>query len=234
MCTPFVRRLARRAARFIRVCTICRVNGVAVVLTEHARAPQVPMLDERRGQPSRQRHVPQPPTLRRSDLPVPVRPRTQSCRFARSTSPHSSAIISPHRKPGLTAQQHDEMRARIDRPRDLDEPFVLVEVVERRRALSTGSSLTVHGIRSMTSHSTAFFSSTLSTASTLFTVFGDFDLQLRFQPLHVLALDRVELSCDPTPASGARRRIMLLRRDAARLLPIRPRVAVHESRRERL
>jgi hypothetical protein len=36
---------------------------------------------------------------------------------------------------------------------------------------TTGSTLIVHGMVSMTSHSTAFFSSTLSTVNTLFTVF---------------------------------------------------------------
>ena len=38
----------------------------------------------------------------------------------------------------------------------------------------------MHGIRSMTSHSTAFFSSTLSTARTLFTVLGDLNSSCAF------------------------------------------------------
>jgi hypothetical protein len=45
----------------------------AIVLAEHPLAPQMSMLGERRGQPSRERHVTLPSTLRRSHLSVPVR-----------------------------------------------------------------------------------------------------------------------------------------------------------------
>ncbi len=50
--------------------------------------------------------------------------------------------------------------------------LVLVEVVEPGRGFGIGSNRIVHGIRSITSHSTAFFSSTFSTVNTLLTVFG--------------------------------------------------------------
>ena len=76
----------------------------------------------------------------------------------------------------------------------------------------------------MTSHSTAFFSNMFSTVSTFFTVFGA-------QRLHVFGHDRVE----PLRAelrNQMRREDRLLADDPARLLPIRARVAVHESRRE--
>lgn len=44
-----------------------------------------------------------------------------------------------------------------------------------------GRSLTEYGIRSMTSHSTAFFRSTLSTTRMLLTVFGNFASSARFR-----------------------------------------------------
>ena len=163
------------------------------------------MLGERRGQPSRERHVAQPSTLRRLDLAVPVRPRdTQLPLREIDVAPlERDHLAAP--QPGLTAQQHDQVASADRSPA---RPRRAVRTRRSRgtplRPSSTGSSLTVHGIRSITSHSTAFFSSTLSTARMLFTVFGDFDLELRLQPLHVLALDRVEPLVDRTPASGAR------------------------------
>ena len=83
----------------------------------------------------------------------------------------------------------------------------------------------------MTSHSTAFFSSTLSTANTLLTVFGDFASQIALEPLHVLALDRVQLLVTQR-GHQMHAQDHFLRRDPARLLPIRSRVAVDETRRE--
>ena len=86
-------------------------------------------------------------------------------------------------------------------------------------------------MRSMTSHSTAFFSITLSTVRMLLTVFGAFVLKRRLEALHVFALDRVE-SLVTERRHQVHAEDHLLRRDPARLLPIRPRVAVEESRRE--
>ena len=47
---------------------------LGVILTEHARAAQVPMLAECSRQSSRERHMTEPPTLGRRHLTVPVRP----------------------------------------------------------------------------------------------------------------------------------------------------------------
>ena len=106
MCTPRLT-FARRAARIIRFCTICRVNGVPIVLAEHPLAPQVPMLGERRGEPSRERHVAQPSTLRRSHLAVPVRPLDAQLPLREiDVAPlERDHLAAP--QPRLTAQQHD-------------------------------------------------------------------------------------------------------------------------------
>ena len=65
----------------------------------------------------------------------------------------------------------------------------------------------------------------------LLTVFAAFVLRAALEMLHVLAFDRVE------PLVTQRRHEVhaedhLLRRNPARFLPIRPRVAVEESRHE--
>ena len=73
----------------------------------------------------------------------------------------------------VTSEQRDEMRLPADRTRRFNQPFVIIEVVELASVLLTRSSLMEHGSRSMTPHSTACFSSTLSTVRMLLTVFGD-------------------------------------------------------------
>ena len=59
-------------------------------------------------------------------------------------------------------------------------------------------------MRSITSHSTAFFSSTFSTVRTLLTVLAAFVLKRRLEVLHVLALDRVERLVTQRRERGAR------------------------------
>ncbi len=99
------------------------------------------MLGERCGQPSRERHVPLPSTLRRSHLSIPVRTTDtqlplREIDIARLERDHLAAPQS-----GLTAQQHDQVRPLIDCPCDVDEPLVPLEVVERRCALLDGQQL---------------------------------------------------------------------------------------------
>jgi hypothetical protein len=65
----------------------------------------------------------------------------------------------------------------------------------------------------------------------LFTVFWRLDLELRFQPLHILAVDRVEAS-SPERRDQVQPKDCRLRGNPARLLPIGPCVAVDEARRE--
>src|SRR6202040_3982633 len=82
-----------------------------------------------------------PPTLRRSYLSVPV--RTSDTKL-----PLREIDIAPLERdhlaapqPGLTAQQHDQVRPLIDCPCDIDQPLVLLEVVERRCSLLDGQQL---------------------------------------------------------------------------------------------
>ena len=91
------------------------------------------MLGERCGQPSRERHLPLPSTLRRSHLSIPVRTTDtqlplREIDIARLERDHLAAPQS-----GLTAQQHDQVRPLIDRPCDVDEPLVPLEVVNAVR-----------------------------------------------------------------------------------------------------
>jgi hypothetical protein len=65
-------------------------------------------------------------------------------------------------KEGLEERIGVTSRSYSSKSYNLVEPFV------------TGRSFTAHGMRSMTSHSTAFFSSTLKTPRMLLTVLGDF------------------------------------------------------------
>jgi hypothetical protein len=91
--------------------------------------------------------------------------------------------------------------------------------------------LILHGIRSITSHSTAFFQQDAEHGENVVHRLRRLDLELRFQPLHILALDRVEVF-------STERRDQVqpkdhgLRCNPARLLSIRPCVAVDEARRE--
>jgi transposase InsO family protein len=59
MCSPSCGMPARGEARCIRACTARAGERIAVVLTEHPRAPQVPLRTERRGQAASQRHASQ-------------------------------------------------------------------------------------------------------------------------------------------------------------------------------
>ena len=119
----------------------------------------------------------------------------RATRVAASADPrraHSKRHHLAAPQPRLAAQQHDQVTSTDPISRRLHEPLVLLEVVEARRALRRRSSLIVHGMRSMTPHSTAFFSSTFSTVSTLLTVFGRDRCKRDLQPLHVFGRDRVE------------------------------------------
>ena len=205
---PVALTFARRAARLHPACTICRVNGVPSSWHSTRVLRRCRCSRERRRQPSRERHVSQPPTLRRSS-PVRSSPTARRTVAAsrdrhRPTRARSSrrTATRPHRP---AARSGASARSRPARRR----PAVRTRSKSWNAAapFGTGSSLILHGIRSITSHSTAFFSSMLSTASTLLTVFGDLISQLRFQPLHVLARDRVEMFSTRTPGSGATRRI---------------------------
>jgi hypothetical protein len=107
MCNPSCGIPARRDARFIFACTNGRERS-AVVLTEHARAPQVPLRTERRGQASSQRHASQAAAFRRGDDAVPVRPR-------HADLPIDEIDVAPLERhhladaePGLPAEEYDE------------------------------------------------------------------------------------------------------------------------------
>jgi len=108
---------------------------LTVVLTEHTRAPQVPMFAERLRQPSREWDVTKASAFGRCHLSVPAGP-------ADADLPVHEIHVGPLQRnhlsapqPGLTAQQHDEMRARIEETRRFDKPLVLVEVVKCGRTL---------------------------------------------------------------------------------------------------
>ena len=89
----------------------------------------------------------------------------------------------------------------------------------------------MHGIRSITSHSTAFFSITLRTATHVVHRLRRLRLEIALETLHVLALDRVQLLVTQR-GHQMHAQDHFLGRDAAWLLAIRSRVAVHETRRE--
>ena len=142
---------------------------------------------------------------------------------------HLAAAAAP-----LPRQAARSESARADRlcVAAVDEPLELVEVVEPDRTLSTpAGALIVHGSRSITSHSTAFFSSTLNTVSTLLTVFGAL---FRSRCFSRCTSSFVIASSRFAPSAGTRcdSEDHLLRRDPAWLLSVRPRVSVEESRRE--
>ena len=179
------------------------------------------------------RHVAQTARLsapsRGPSSPTAARRAVASCR---STSLHSSAMISPQPQPGFAAQQHDQIRLCDSRfSAAVDKPLVFLEVVKPHRRLRIGSSRCVHGIRSMTSHSTAFFSSDAQHRQHVVDGLRRPLRQRVLQLLDVLVRDRVQ---PLVPSNGTRCTLQdgLLRGDPARLLPIRPRVAVEEPRRE--
>ena len=105
-------------------------------------------------------------------------------------------------QPGFAAEQHDQMRRRRRRPSPPRRAARSPRSRGTRRPTSAlASSWIVQGTRSMTSHSTAVFSSTFRTVNTLLTVFGDLPAERRLQPLHILRGDRVS---GLSPSSGIR------------------------------
>ena len=122
--------LARRSLR-PRLHDLPR-ERLGIVLAEHARAPQVSMLARA-----------PPPVVSSAARDGGAHPwasspdrssRTdglQSCRFAEiHVGPlQRDHLAAPQSR--LTAQQRDEMGSRVESARRFDEPFVLVEVVER-------------------------------------------------------------------------------------------------------
>ena len=76
----------------------------------------------------------------------------------------------PAPKSRFATEEHDQVRPPPVGLCRLDEALVVSEIMNAASALTTDSSLIVHGMRSMTSHSTAFFSSMFNTVNTLFTV----------------------------------------------------------------
>jgi hypothetical protein len=128
----------------------------------------------------------------------------------------------------FTAEEHDQVRHGIEGLRSLDESFVFIEVVEPIDVFGIRNSRIVQGIRSITSHSTAFFKSTLSIVSTLFTVFGARFRKLMLQALDVLIRDGTQPLC-PQRGNEVHVEDCLLRCDAAWLLTVRHRVALNES-----
>ena len=75
-------------------------------------------------------------TLRRSHLSVPVRTTNTQLSLREIDIAPLERDHPAAPKPGLTAQQHDQVRPLIDCPCNVDEPLVLLEVVKRRCALS--------------------------------------------------------------------------------------------------
>ena len=118
---------------------------------------------------------------------------TQSCRLREiDIAPlERHHLAAP--QPRFPTQQHDQVGVPV---RSLRRRRPAARTRRSRRspptAFGIGSNRIVHGIRSITSHSTAFFSSTFSTVSTLLTVFGAFVAQRVLEPLHVFVRDRVE------------------------------------------
>jgi hypothetical protein len=105
------------------------------------------------------------------NVPLPLRPLHRELPFVQIEIAPLERHHLPTPEAGFTAQQHDEVGVQL-RLGGFDQLLVLVEVVEPNRRLGIGSSLTVQGTRSITSHSTAFLSSVFNTVNTLLTVFG--------------------------------------------------------------
>lgn len=204
---------------------------LTVVLTQHARARQMPIFPDRSCETFSQRHAPKPAALLRRDLPIPVgAPDT-------NVSPHEVDICPFERddfaaaQPRVAAQEHDEVRARVEMRRHLDEPFVFIEVMERGRAFRHRQEPIEYGIRSMMSHSTAFRSSTFSTVRMLLTVFGAFAWRPRFSRCTSSLLMRVQ--CLVTQRRDqVHPKHHLLRCNPTGLLPIRSCIAVQKPRSE--
>lgn len=80
----------------------------------------------------RERHVPEPPTLGRRHVTVPVGPADAELPVHQiDVGPlQRNHLAAPQSR--LTAQQRDEVGPRVEAARRVDEPFVLVEVVEPR------------------------------------------------------------------------------------------------------
>jgi len=134
---------------------------------------------------------------------------------------------------GVAAEQHHEQRARVDRACDLDESFVLVEIVEGCGALVDSQQLHRAGHPLDDFPLDRFLQQHTQHREDVVHGLGRFEFQLRLQPLYVFALDRVE----PLPTERRNQvepEDRVLRCDPAQLQPIRPGVAVDESRREGL
>ena len=158
---------------------------------------------------------------------------TRSCLRSESTSVHCNARISPARNPASPPISTTSC-ATVETRRAPPPP-----ALRTRRSCRSGpspwcpSQPDVHRAWSSTRHSTAFFNIMLSTVSTLFTVSG---LRCRSWYFSRCTSSSVIVSRALAPSVGSRWVLsnQLLVRDAARLLLVRARMAVHETRRERL
>jgi len=100
-----------------------------IPLSEHPRATQMSVLAQCGRQPERQRDVAKPSALRGRDVSFPVGPLHAELPFAEIdiTPFERHDLAAP--QPGLSAKQHDEVRAPLCRVRGCNQPLVLVEVI---------------------------------------------------------------------------------------------------------
>ena len=148
---------------------------------------------------------------------------TQSWRLPRSTSDHSSAIISPHRSPASPPSSTSRGRRPSIGPRRLHQPLVVRELMEAGRPLGTRSS------RSRTAHDRSRPTprpsrrATFSTVNTLLIVLGDLRPSA-LQPLHILGRDRIQRFAEHAESDGPRASSPLPRsRSASAVSPERDR-----------
>jgi hypothetical protein len=114
---------------YIAAFDLSRKRG-AGLLTEHPPTPEMAMLRERRREPSRERDVPQSSTLWLPHVPVPIGLTHAELTFRQiAVGPLERDHLSAP-QPRIATQQHDQLRPPIDRPGDLDEPFVLIDIVK--------------------------------------------------------------------------------------------------------
>ena len=133
----------------------------------------MPLLADRHRQPFSHPKEPNPPFLRRRQFAAPIRvahPNLLS--FEIDIGPFECDDLA-RPQPSLASEEGDEVAARVDRLRGLQQTLLVIEVVERASVRGTRTSRIEQGMLSNTPHSTACFISTLSTLSTLLIVFGD-------------------------------------------------------------
>ena len=188
------------------------------------------MIPQRRRETNGQRNIPKPATLRRRDLPFQADRCTQTWRLTKSMSPHSSATISPSRKPASPARARAGTHANLLLGGD-DQALELVEIIEARRLLGDAQQpdRTWHPLDDLPFH--GFLQHHVQHGQDVVDRLLRLRAQAGLQALGVLGRDRVK------GLVSQRRNEMdpndrFLGRDSTWLLPIGLGVAVDKSRRE--